>query len=202
MLTDNVDEYGGQTVPEKIAEQLHGQPTVIVKLTPTSVAPERPKLNTYVREIYQAILIRCNNTTYQAIMEDETRHQLISVAFGDGAFYCHVKESIAMNILPPFITHVKKMRIEATDGTLITLVSEMVNEKVREKKESYLKATILIPLSTVDPGPETLKSSVAAALANYGMPSVDKVRAMSDRDSNLGTLKYNCLLYTSPSPRD
>ena len=51
MLTNNVDEYGGQTVPEKVAEQLHGQPTVIVKLTPTSVAPERPKLNTYVREI-------------------------------------------------------------------------------------------------------------------------------------------------------
>ena len=40
MLTDNVDEYGGQTVPEKVAEQLHGQPTVIVKLTPTSVAPD------------------------------------------------------------------------------------------------------------------------------------------------------------------
>ena len=113
--------------------------TVIVKLTPTSVAPERPKLNTYVREIFQAILIRCNNTTYQAIMEDETRHQLISVAFGDGAFYCHVKESIAMNILPPFITHVKKMRIEATDGTLIT--GDIVDGSMEPVEELCVPAT-------------------------------------------------------------
>ena len=77
------------------------------------------------------------------------------------------------------------MRFEAADGTCITLVSEMVDEKVLEKKESYLKATTKIPLSTIDPGPETIKSSVAAALARYGMPNVDKVRAMSDRESNL-----------------
>ena len=41
MLSNNADEYGGQTIPEKIAKQLHGENTVIVKLTPTSVAPER-----------------------------------------------------------------------------------------------------------------------------------------------------------------
>ena len=75
------------------------------------------------------------------------------------------------------------MRFEAAGGAMHTLVSEMVDEKVLEKKESYLKATIKIPLSTIDPGPETIKSSVAAALARYGMPNVDKVRAMSDRES-------------------
>ena len=36
--------------------------------------------------------------------------------------------------------------------------------------------------------------NLGAALANYGMPNVDKVRAMSDRDSNLGTLKYKVVL--------
>ena len=58
MLSNNADEYGGQTIPEKVAEQLHGENTVIVKLTPTSVAPERQKLNVYTSEITQAILIR------------------------------------------------------------------------------------------------------------------------------------------------
>ena len=48
MLSNNADEYGGQTVPEKVAEQLHNENTVIVKLTPTSVAPERQKLNVYM----------------------------------------------------------------------------------------------------------------------------------------------------------
>ena len=45
MISNNADEYGGQTIPEKVAEQLHGENTVIVKLTPTSVAPERQRLN-------------------------------------------------------------------------------------------------------------------------------------------------------------
>ena len=51
MLSNNADEYGGQTIPEKVAEQLHGENTVIVKLTPTSVAPERPRLNIYTTEV-------------------------------------------------------------------------------------------------------------------------------------------------------
>ena len=85
-LTDNADEFGGQTIPEKVAEILHEQPTVIVKLTPTSVAPERQRLNSYTNEIFQAILIRLPSATYNAILQNETRHQLICSAFGRGAF--------------------------------------------------------------------------------------------------------------------
>ena len=136
MLSNNADEYGGQTVPEKVAEQLHNENTVIVKLTPTSVAPERQKLNVYTSEITQAILIRLSSVAYHAIMQDERRNQIISVTFGNGAFFCQVKESIAAKILPPSVTFEKKMRVEAADMTLITLVSESVDERVREKKES------------------------------------------------------------------
>ena len=123
MLSNNADEYGGQTVPEKVAEQLHNENTVIVKLTPTSVAPERQKLNVYTSEITQAILIRLSSVAYHAIMQDERRNQIISVTFGNGAFFCQVKESIAAKLLPPSITFEKKMRVEAADMTLITLIS-------------------------------------------------------------------------------
>ena len=75
-MSNNADEFGGQTIPEKIAEQLHGQDTVIVKLTPTSVAPERQRLNVYTSEIYQAILVRLPGRVYEAIMQNESRHQL------------------------------------------------------------------------------------------------------------------------------
>ena len=62
------------------------------------------------------------------------------------------------------------MRIEAADGTLITLVSEMVDEKVREKKESYLKATILIPLvRDASPDPSDGRAHHA-----HGLPSLDE----------------------------
>ena len=115
MLSNNADEYGGQTIPEKVAEQLHNENTVIVKLTPTSVAPERQKLNVYTSEITQAILIRLSSAAYHAIMQDERRNQIISVTFGNGAFFCQVKESIAAKILPPFVTFEKKMRIETAD---------------------------------------------------------------------------------------
>ena len=177
-LTNNADEFGGQTIPEKVAEILHEQPTVIVKLTPTSVAPERQRLNSYTNEIFQAILIRLPSATYNAILQNEARHQLISIAFGRGAFYCQVKQSIATYILPPFVTREKKMHVEANDGTVITLVSEMSEETVREKKESYLKATVKIPLVTIDPGPEVIKTSLNAALGHLNMPKVDKVRVM------------------------
>ena len=63
-------------------------------------------------------------------------NQVISVTFGNGAFFCQVKESIAAKLLPPFVTFEKKMRVETADMTLITLVSESVDERVREKKES------------------------------------------------------------------
>ena len=158
-VTNNADEYGGQTIPEKVAEQLHNESTVIVKLTPTSVTPVRQKLNVYATEITQAILVRLSSAAYHAIMQDERRNHIISVTFGNGAFFCQVKESIAAKLLPPFITFEKKMRVETADNTLITLTSELIDEQVREKKESYLKATIKIPLTTIDPGPETIKTS-------------------------------------------
>ena len=126
-MSNNADEFGGQTVPEKIAEHLHGQDTVIVKLTPTSVAPERQRLNVYTSEVFQAILVRLPGRVYEAVMQDESRHQLIAVNFGRGAFFCQVKRSIATHLLPPLVTHEKKMRIEAADNTIITLVSETVD---------------------------------------------------------------------------
>ena len=131
-MSNNADEFGGQTIPEKIAEQLHGQDTVIVKLTPTSVAPERQRLNVYTSEVYQAILVRLPSRVYEAIMQNESRHQLIAVNFGRGAFFCQVKRSIAAHLLPPLVTHEKKMRIEAADNTIITLVSEVADETVRD----------------------------------------------------------------------
>ena len=98
-VTNNADEFGGQTIPEKIAEQFHGQDTVIVKLTPTSVAPERQRLNVYTTEVFQAILVRLPGRVYEAVMQDESRHQLIAVSFGRGAFFCQVKRSIATHLL-------------------------------------------------------------------------------------------------------
>ena len=64
---------------------------------------------------FQAILIRLPSATYNAILQNEARHQLISIAFR-GAFYCQVKQSIATYILPPFVTREKKMRVEANAG--------------------------------------------------------------------------------------
>ena len=95
MLSNNADEYGGQTIPEKVAEQLHGENTVIV-VFPDLGGPGRPKLNIYTTEVTQAILIRLSSAAYQAVMQDENRNQIISVSFG--AFFCQVKESIAAKI--------------------------------------------------------------------------------------------------------
>ena len=118
--------------------------------------------------------------------------------FGRGAFFCQVKRSITAHLLPPLVTHEKKMRIEAADNTIITLVSEVADETVRE--ESCLKATSRSPHDH-RPRPRGHQNFSNGALSRYDMPKVDKVRAMYDRESTLGTGKYKVVLLDVTSTR-
>ena len=86
-------------------------------------------------------------------LQDENRNQIISVSFGQNAFFCQVKSPSR----PRSCRHSSPSRRRCASRQptrSITLVSEMVDEKVREKGV-LPQGHYQIPLTTIDPGPET-----------------------------------------------
>ena len=151
--------YDGQTETERVIERLHGEEIKIVELKITSITPKPPRLNAYTGDIEMAVIERCQLSIVSAFSEDKNRNEIFRVNAADKAFVTQVAEPIAEHILPPNVTNARKFRVVARDGTIIIMTSEEVEETIRGKTETYLKAKLTIGLRTKHQPLEVLKAA-------------------------------------------